>query len=247
MHQCFCSSSHVFFKIHTGECSFYLLRFLVNMSHILLTQMGLPHFLWSGNFPNSVSMLTFSEVSRFQALHELNTSFLLFSFTYASHQQRACQTKAGPQFSPNKLVAMIPYYHINISACASLLCQQLESIFQVHCQIKEPLTYQKILWKIFATLDNPLCYSVSLTQSKWGHINWMTKRREHLLRKPRFVNGKHSHPRIEWSSHSSPFSEPKWKTTYSTNESILTMNISSKALVGCNTFFMLVLEIRRKS
>ena len=58
-------------------------------------------------------MLTFSEVSRFQALQELNTSFLLFSFTYASHQQRACQTKAGPQFSPNKLVAMIPYYHIS--------------------------------------------------------------------------------------------------------------------------------------
>ena len=143
MHQCFCSSSHVFFKIHTGECSFYLLRFLVNMSHILLTQMGLPHFLWSGNFPNSVSMLTFSEVSRFQALHELNTSFLLFSFTYASHQQRACQTKAGPQFSPNKLVAMIPYYHINISACASLLCQQLESIFKCFVRSKNPWYIRK--------------------------------------------------------------------------------------------------------
>ena len=143
MHQCFCSSSHVFFKIHTGECSFYLLRFLVNMSHILLTQMGLPHFLWSGNFPNSVSMLTFSEVSRFQALHELNTSFLLFSFTYASHQQRACQTKAGLRFSPNKLLVMIPYYHINISACASLLCQQLESIFKCFVRSKNPWYIRK--------------------------------------------------------------------------------------------------------
>ena len=141
-------------------------------------------------------------------------------------------------------ITILTYLHVQ---CASLLCQQLESIFQVLCQVKEPLIYQKILWKILATLDNPLCYSVSLTQSKWGHINWMTKRREHLLRKPRFVNGKHSHPRIEWSSHSSQFSEPKWKTTYFTNESISTMNISSKALVGCNTFFMLVLEIRRKS
>ena len=105
-------------------------------------------------------------------------------------------------------ITILTYLHVQ---CASLLCQQLESIFQVLCQVKEPLIYQKILWKILATLDNPLCYSVSLTQSKWGHINWMTKRREHLLRKPRFVNGKHSHPRIEWSSHSSQFSEPKWK------------------------------------
>ena len=252
MHQCFCSSSHVFFKIHTGECSFYLLRFLVNMSHILLTQSGLPQFLWSGNFPNSVSMLTFSEVSRFQALHELNTSFLL-SYSSLSHMHHINREPAKPKLGRNSVQTNLwQWYHITILTYLHVhLCcvNNLNRFFKCFVRSKNPwqLTYQKILWKILATLDNPLCYSVSLTQSKWGHINWMTKRREHLLRKPRFVNGKHSHPRIEWSSHSSQFSEPKWKTTYFTNESISTMNISSKALVGCNTFFMLVLEIRRKS
>ena len=107
---------------------------------------------------------------------------------------------------------ILPYYHICSCICIRIfLCQQLELIFQVLCQVKEPFTYQKILWKILPTLDTPLCYSVRLTLSKWGHINWMTRRREHLLRKPRFVNGKHSHPRNERSSHSSPFSEPKSK------------------------------------
>ena len=106
-------------------------------------------------------------------------------------------------------ITLLPYLQLHLHK--NFLCQQLELIFQVLCQVKEPLTYQKILWKILPTLDTPLCYSVRLTLSKWGHINWMTRRREHLLRKPRFVNGKHSHRRNEWSSHSSPFSEPKSK------------------------------------
>ena len=113
MHQCFCSSSHVCFKIHTGNV-FDLLRFLLNISHILLTQMGLPYFLWSGNFPNSVSMLTFSEVSRFQALHELNTSFLLFSFTYASHHREL----AKPKLDRNSVRTNLQlWYHITPICC----------------------------------------------------------------------------------------------------------------------------------
>ena len=93
---------------------FYLQRFLLNLSHILLTQIDLPHFLWSGNFPNSVSMLTFSEVSRFQALHELNTSFLLFSFTYASHHREL----AKPKLDRNSVQTNLQqWYHITPICC----------------------------------------------------------------------------------------------------------------------------------
>ena len=132
------------------EMFFYLLRFLLNLSYILLTQMGLPYFLWSGNFPNSVSMLTFSEVSRFQALHELNTSFLLFSFTYASHQQRACQTKAGSQFSPNKLAAMIPYYPHLLHLHLHIFCvNNLNWFFKCFVRSKNPWHIRKYFERFF--------------------------------------------------------------------------------------------------